>query len=126
MNSSIIRKAQQYLTINDGFSEKKLFDIAPLAITHGMDEVIMHLCELYTEKHNQVAALMSRNDTSIMLDMTIGAMFRLTHAISLLNKNITEDAYDSQCRTNPGRTACSRNSKRDSGARFRKNRHNAA
>ena len=124
-----LSEAQRYLTVNDGFSERKLFDIESLSDNHDTDEMIMFLCDLYYEKQDVLARLMSRDDNSILLDMTIAAMFRITQAITVLNETTEEgDVHGIKIkyRAEVGGTTCPWNCERRCSARFRKNSHNAA
>ena len=91
MNDEIIFEAQSYLTVKDGISERKITDLIALSKNHDADELIMFLCDLYYDKHRLVSGFLEREDNSIMLDMAIGAMFRLSQAIRLLKDTRKED-----------------------------------
>ena len=91
MNKEIIFEAQGFLTINDGIRERKIIDLISLSRNHDRDEMILFLCDLYYEKHRFISELLEIEDNSILLDMTIGAMFRLTQAIRLLKDSRKED-----------------------------------
>ena len=91
MNREILFDAQRYLTINDGIREKKIIDLISLSKNHEPDEMILFLCDLYYDKYRLISGLLERNDNSIMLDMGIGAMFRLSQAIKLLKDSRKED-----------------------------------
>jgi hypothetical protein len=91
MNAETLLKAQSYLTVKDGISERKITDLIALSKNHDADELIMFLCDLYFDKHRLVSGLLEREDNSIMLDMAIGAMFRLSQAIRLLKDTRKED-----------------------------------
>jgi hypothetical protein len=94
MKEGILTEAQRCLTIKDGFSSRKITDLISLSKNHDADELIMFLCDLYFEKHRLVSALLERDDNSIMLDMGIGAMFRLTQAIKILKDSRKEKDID--------------------------------
>ena len=53
--------------------------------------MILFLCDLYYDKHRLVSGLLERDDNSIMLDMAIGAMFRISQAIRLIKESRKED-----------------------------------
>jgi hypothetical protein len=91
MNREILTEAQSYLTVKDGISERKIVDITALSINHDADEMILFLCDLYYDKHRLVSELLESDENSIMLDMGIGAMFRLSQAIRLLKDSRKED-----------------------------------
>jgi hypothetical protein len=91
MNDEIIFEAQSYLTVKDGIRERKITDLVALSRNHDSDELILFLCDLYYDKHRMVSGLLERNDNSIMLDLGVGAMFRLTQAIRLLKDTRKED-----------------------------------
>ena len=91
MNREILFDAQRYLTINDGIRKKKIIDLISLSKNHEPDEMILFLCDLYYDKYRLISGLLERNDNSIMLDMGIGAMFRLSQAIKLLKDSRKED-----------------------------------
>jgi len=91
MNNEILIEAQSYLTVKDGISERKITDLVALSRNHDSDELILFLCDLYYDKHRMVSGLLERDDNSIMLDLGIGAMFRLSQAIRLLKDTRKED-----------------------------------
>jgi len=91
MNREILFDAQRYLTVKDGISERKITDLLALSKNHDAAEIILFLCDLYYDKHRLVSGLLERDDNSIMLDMGIGAMFRLSQAIRLLKDSRKED-----------------------------------
>jgi len=91
MNKEILTEAQRCLTIKDGFSSRKITDLISLSKNHDADEMILFLCDLYHDKHRLISGLLERDDNSIMLDMGIGAMFRLSQAIRLLKDSRKED-----------------------------------
>jgi hypothetical protein len=91
MNDEIIFEAQSYLTVKDGIRERKITDLVALSRNHDSDELILFLCDLYYDKYRMVSGLLERDDNSIMLDMGIGAMFRLSQAIRLLKDTRKED-----------------------------------
>ena len=102
MKQDIITEAQKYLTINDGFRERKLVDLVSLSQNHDSDELVLFLCDLYYEKHKFLSRLIERDDNSILMDMSLGAMFRITMAIRLIRDEREEDIYESQQRTAAG------------------------
>ena len=91
MKSEILLEAQKFLTVKDGISERKITDLIALSKNHDSDELIIFLCDLYYDKHRLVSGLLERDDNSIMLDMAIGSMFRLTQAIRLIKDSRKED-----------------------------------
>ena len=91
MNNEILIEAQSYLTVKDGVGERKITDLIALSNNHDEDAIIIFLCDLYYDKHRLVSGLLERDDNSIMLDMAIGAMFRLSQAIRLLKDSRKED-----------------------------------
>ena len=91
MNNEILIEAQSYLTVKDGISERKITDLIALSKNHDADELIMFLCDLYYDKHRLVSGLLENDDNSIMLDMAIGAMFRISQAIRLIKDCRKED-----------------------------------
>jgi hypothetical protein len=91
MNAETLLKAQSYLTVKDGISERKIVDITALSINHDPDELILFLCDLYYDKHRLVSRLLESDNNSIVLDIGIGAMFRLTQAIRLIKDSRKED-----------------------------------
>jgi hypothetical protein len=91
MNREILFEAQGFLTVKDGIRERKITDLVALSRNHDTDELILFLSDLYFDKHRMVSGLLERYDNSIMLDMTIGAMFRLSQAIRLLKDTRKED-----------------------------------
>ena len=91
MNDEIIFEAQGFLTVKDGIRERKITDLVALSRNHDSDELILFLCDLYYDKYRMVSGLLERDDNSIMLDMGIGAMFRLSQAIRLLKDTRKED-----------------------------------
>ena len=91
MNREILTEAQGFLTVKDGIRERKITDLVALSRNHDSDELIIFLCDLYYDKHRMVSGLLERDDNSIMLDLGIGAMFRLSQAIRLLKDTRKED-----------------------------------
>jgi hypothetical protein len=103
MNAETLLKAQSYLTVKDGISERKITDLIALSKNHDSDELIMFLIDLYYDKHRLVSGLLERDDNSIMLDMGIGSMFRLTQAIRLIKESGKEDINEQfESRTGTG------------------------
>jgi hypothetical protein len=94
MNREIISQAQKYLIINDGIREKKIIDLISLSKNHDADEILLFLCDLYHDKHRFISGLLEVDDNSIMLDMGIGSMFRLSQAIRLIKESRKEDIDD--------------------------------
>jgi len=95
MNREILFDAQRCLIIKDGISERKIVDLISLSKNHDTDELIQILCDLYYEKHLFISSLLEQDDNSIILDMAIGAMFRMTMAIKLI-KDSREEENDEQ------------------------------
>jgi len=91
MNQEILIEAQSYLTVKDGISERKIANLLALSKYHDADEMLMFLCDLYYDKHRLVSGLLEHDDNSIMLDMAIGAMFRLSQAIRLIKDSRKEN-----------------------------------
>jgi hypothetical protein len=91
MNRETLLDAQRCLTIKDGISERKILNLVALSENHGPDELIQILCDLYYEKHRFISRLLEQDDNSIILDMAIGAMFRMTQAIKLIKDCIEEE-----------------------------------
>jgi hypothetical protein len=94
MNREILFEAQGFLTVKDGIRERKITDLVALSRNHDTDELILFLSDLYFDKHRMVSGFLERYDNSIMLDMTIGAMFRLSQAIRLIKNSRKEDIDD--------------------------------
>ncbi len=99
MNREILLYAQKCLTIKDGISERKILNLVALSENHGPDELIQILCDLYYEKHRFISRLLEQEDNSIMLDMAIGSMFRMTQAIKLIKDCIEEEKDEFEQRT---------------------------
>ena len=95
MNREILLDAQKCLTIKDGISERKIVNLVVPSENHDPDELIQILCDLYYEKHRFISRLLEQDDNSIILDMAIGAMFRMTMAIKLI-KDSREEEDDEQ------------------------------
>ena len=91
MNNEILTEAQSYLIVKDGIGERKITDLIALSKNHDADELIIFLSDLYFDKHRLASGLLERDDNSIMLDLGIGAMFRLSQAIRLLKDTRKED-----------------------------------
>jgi hypothetical protein len=91
MNREILLDAQKCLTIKDGISERKIVNLVVLSENHDPDELIQLLCDLYYEKHVFISGLLEQDDNSIVLDMAIGAMFRMTMAIKLIKDSREEE-----------------------------------
>ena len=103
MKDELIRQAQKYLTVNDGLKTVKIVDIESLHLRHDTDLITMFLCDLYYEKHQQLTEILNRDDNSVLLDMTIGSMFRLSIAIRILKDIEQEENIDeSEHRTAAG------------------------
>ena len=102
MSPEILNDAQRYLTVDDGFRERKIVDLVSLSQNHDSDEMVLFLCDLYYEKHKCLSMLIERDDNSILMDMALGAMFRISMAIRLIRDNREEDIYESQQRTAAG------------------------
>ena len=99
MNRETLLDAQRCLTIRDGISERKIVDLVSLSENHDPDELIQLLCDLYYEKHRFVSGLLEQDDNSIILDMAIGAMFRMTQAIKLIKDSREEEKDEFEQRT---------------------------
>jgi hypothetical protein len=99
MNRETLLDAQRCLTIKDGISERKIVNLIALSENHDPDELIQILCDLYYEKHVFISGLLEQDDNSIILDMAIGAMFRMTQAIKLIKDCIEEEKDEFEQRT---------------------------
>ena len=99
MNREILLDAQKCLTIKDGISERRIVNLVALSENHDPDELIQILCDLYYEKHRFISRLLEQDDNSIILDMAIGAMFRMTQAIKLIKDCIEEEKDEFEQRT---------------------------
>ena len=99
MNREILLDAQRCLTIKDGISERKILNLVALSENHDADELIQILCDLYYEKHRFISGLLEQDDNSIILDMAIGSMFRMTQAIKLIKDCIEEEKDEFEQRT---------------------------
>jgi DNA repair protein RadC len=99
MNRETLLDAQRCLTIKDGVSERKIVNLVALSENHDPDELIQILCDLYYEKHRFISRLLEQEDNSIILDMAIGAMFRMTQAIKLIKDCIEEEKDEFEQRT---------------------------
>jgi hypothetical protein len=99
MNRETLLDAQRCLTIKDGISERKIVDLVALSANHDPDELIQILCDLYYEKHLFISGLLEQDDNSIILDMAIGAMFRMTMAIKLIKDSREEEKDEFEQRT---------------------------
>jgi hypothetical protein len=99
MKREILLDAQKCLTIKDGISERKIVNLVVLSENHDPDELIQILCDLYYEKHLFISGLLEQDDNSIVLDMAIGSMFRMTMAIKLIKDCIEEEKDEFEQRT---------------------------
>ena len=99
MNREILLDAQKCLTIKDGIGERKILNLVVLSEHHDPDELIQILCDLYYEKHLFISRLLEQEDNSIMIDMAIGSMFRMTQAIKLIKDCIEEEKDEFEQRT---------------------------
>ena len=99
MNREILLDAQRCLTIKDGISERKILNLVALSENHVPDELIQILCDLYYEKHRFISRLLEQDDNSIILDMAIGSMFRMTQAIKLIKDCIEDEKNEFGQRT---------------------------
>jgi len=99
MNRETLLDAQRCLTIKDGVSERKIVNLVVLSKNHDPDELIQILCDLYYEKHRFISRLLEQDDNSIILDMAIGSMFRMTQAIKLIKDCIEEEKDEFEQRT---------------------------
>ena len=99
MNRETLLDAQRCLTIKDGVSERKIVNLVALSENHDPDELIQILCDLYYEKHRFISRLLEQDDNSIILDMAIGSMFRMTQAIKLIKDCIEEEKDEFEQRT---------------------------
>ena len=99
MNRETLLDAQRCLTIKDGISERKIVNLVALSENHDPDELIQFLCDLYYEKHRFISRLLEQDDNSIILDMAIGSMFRMTQAIKLIKDCIEEEKDEFEQRT---------------------------
>ena len=91
MKRETLLDAQKCLTIKDGISERKIVNLVALSENHDSDELIQILCDLYYEKHLFISGLLEQDNNSIILDMAIGSMFRMTQAIKLIKDCIEEE-----------------------------------
>jgi hypothetical protein len=91
MNNKTLIEAQSYLTIKDGICERKITDLIALSKNHDEDELLLFLCDLYYDKKRIVSELLEDDNSSIVLDIGIGAMFRLSQAIRLIKESRKED-----------------------------------
>ena len=99
MNRETLLDAQRCLTIKDGISERRIVNLVALSENHDPDELIQILCDLYYEKHRFISGLLEQEDNSIILDMAIGSMFRMTQAIKLIKDCIEEEKDEFEQRT---------------------------
>ena len=99
MNRETLLDAQRCLTIKDGISERRIVNLVALSENHDPDELIQILCDLYYEKHRFISRLLEQDDNSIILDMAIGSMFRMTQAIKLIKDCIEEEKDEFEQRT---------------------------
>ena len=102
MKSEIIIQAQKYLTISDGFSNRKIADIEMLLKNHNPAEIILFLKNLYREKKEKMLDLLESDTTTREFEQTIGCLFRIHIALKIITDQLEEETYESQQRTGTG------------------------
>jgi hypothetical protein len=82
MKSSNLAEAQEYLTVNDGYGQRKILDLVMLARVHPYREILSFLKQYYHERETMLQRLIITNRSSIELDRTVSCLFRVQMAIN--------------------------------------------
>ena len=88
ITAEILSDTQNYLTIATGEKTKRILDIESLMRKHAPGEVIFFLQNYLREKQKALKNLIIIDKTQHRVDETVGAIFRLYMAISLLKEAI--------------------------------------
>ena len=115
MNEAIISEAQDYLTVRRDEEYKRIVDIQNLLQNHSIKEVMDLLRDYLQGKEKALRNLILIDKTHSRIDQYAGAMFRITMAINILEReevNIIE-------RSEQGTEKSCNIQKRNSGGNFR-------
>gem|GEM_PF-785707 len=88
ITAEILNDTQEYLTLERGETTKRILDIGSLMRKHSPLEVIAFLQDYIREKQKALKSLILMDKKQIKVDETVGAIFRLHMAISLLQEAI--------------------------------------
>lgn len=84
------KAAQDYLTICHNGKKKVIVNINDLLDKHGIEAVIKLLKDFKKEKKEKLVKLVNEDKTKSEIDETISVLFRLTMAISVLERELGE------------------------------------
>ena len=84
MTREMIQIAQEYLTMKESGSTRKIVDLDPLIEKHPSQEVIDFLRTILKEKQVALRDFILADKTKKEIDETVSVMFRITMAIKTL------------------------------------------
>jgi len=90
MNTLSLHEAQEYLTVNDGYGERKILDLVMLASVHPQRVILSFLKDYYHERERILQRLVITNRSSIEVDRTVSCLFRIQMAINKIEHSLEE------------------------------------
>jgi len=124
MNEAIISEAQDYLTVRRDEEYKRIVDIQNLLQNHNIKEVTGFLRDYLQGKEKALRNLVLIDKTHQRIDKYVGAMFRITMAINILEREEVNIIERSEQGTEKSCNIQKRNSGGNFRSRFRENKNN--
>jgi hypothetical protein len=123
MNEAIISEAQDYLTVRRDEEYKRIVDIQNLLQSHTTEEVILFLKDYLKGKEKALRNLILIDKTHSRIDQYAGAMFRITMAINIMEREEVNIIERSEQGTEKSCNIQKRNSSGNFRSRFRENKN---
>ena len=123
MNEAIISEAQDYLTVRRDEEYKRIVDIQNLLQNHSIKEVMDFLRDYLQGKEKALRNLVLIDKTHQRIDKYVGAMFRITMAINILEREEVNIIERSEQGTEKSCNIQKRYSGGNFGRRFRENKN---
>jgi len=95
MTIETIQQAQEYLTVRQNGTIKKIIDVETLLKRHGHGQVLSLLLDLIKEKQKRLVHLMQGDRSKREIDETVAQMFRLHMAIKVIKREEVKETCPS-------------------------------
>ena len=95
MTMETIQQAQEYLTVRQNGTIKKIIDVETLLKRHGHGQVLSLLLDLQKEKQKKLVLLMEGDRSKREIDETVAQMFRLHMAIKVIEREEVKETCPS-------------------------------
>ena len=89
MTQQMLEEAQEFLTIVNNGTTKRIIDIETLIKRHQKETILSFMKGLLVEKQKTLKGLVVKDKTAYTVNETIGAIFRIYMAIKTLEREET-------------------------------------